>query len=394
MNDTPTPYRSPSLTDEGLDLTPRRASNPTPPAAPDDPSNRAPASGVVPSGGASDDGQEVDDGLAADWRWYGEHDWSQRPAQPRQWLLTRPADPMDDTALPKGFLPLSKVGLLAAAGGVGKTMALLQLAVSVVTGCEWLGPKGFPVPPESRGKVCLLLAEEDADEVQRRLTAIKVGMSLGADQWEAVRDGLLVLPYAGKSAQLIGTTGGRVETTEFFERFRRRLDGSGVDWRLVVLDPLSRLVTEQTETDNHHATRFVAAVEQLTQVRGGPTVLLAHHTSKAARGGVGADTANAARGASGLSDAVRWQANLARSPHEDDPKSAPALRLFLTKSNYGPPAVSRVVERRTDGVLFAAAAELPKATPVKERKMKSDRDGSTAADTEWSDAEGPPDRGI
>jgi len=262
--------------------------------------------------------------------------------------------------------------MLAAAGGAGKTMALLQLAVSVASGCPWLGGEtavGFAVPPEAQGYVCLLLAEEDAEEVQRRMIAIKTTLRLDAQQWELVRKRLLILPLAGEAAQLIEPDGerGKTRETPFFEELRRQLEGSDVDWSLIILDPLSRLATAETEVDNHHATRFIATIEKLVSVRGNPTVLVAHHSNKSARGGVGAGSANAARGASGLSDGVRWMATLDYPAAEKGEE--PQLTLSLVKHNYNAPAAPRPLSRGSNGVLFVKqASESAAPTPASNSK--------------------------
>lgn len=277
------------------------------------------------------------------WHWLSELNWPDNPP-PRRWLLRRPADPQETSALEQGFLPLGKVGMLAAGGGAGKTMALAQLAVSVVTGHPWLGH--YTVPTESRGSVLLALAEEDAAEVQRRLFEIRRGLGLSAEEWANATRKLLVLPLAGQPVQLIAANeGGKPQVTPLFRELRQRLEEAGVDWKLLVLDPLSRWGGPETETDNFAATQFIAAVESLTQVRGTPTVLLAHHTTKAARLGASPNEATAARGASALTDGVRWVANLL--------KNDASLALSLVKTNYTAPAADCPLKRE-EGGLFRA----------------------------------------
>jgi len=254
--------------------------------------------------------------------------------------------------------------MLAAAGGVGKTMALVQLAVSVATGRDWL--EHYTVPTESRGPVLLALGEEDEEEVRRRLYDIREGLELSPEEWGELKRKLLVLPLAGQAVQLVSAQGKdrRPEETPFFRELRQRIEGMGVDWRLLVLDPLSRWAGPETEIDNFAATRFVAAVESLAQVRGRPTVLLAHHTTKAARRGLDAGEATAARGASALTDGVRWVANLLKT--EGSP-----LGLSLVKTNYTAEAPDLPLKRGNSGVLRAlthqeaARFEPKKASPRK-----------------------------
>lgn len=205
------------------------------------------------------------------------------------------------------FMPAGKVAMLVAPGGTGKSQALVQLAVSVASGKPWLGTYNVATP----GHVLLALGEEDADEMHRRIrNAID---AMGWDAAPAVERNLHALSLCGETAMLVDDQG---KDTDFGDNLRKGLAAwGGVDsWRLIILDPASRFLGPDAETDNAQATRFIEAVERLTKLPGNPTVLFAHHTNKSALAG---DTdQGAARGSSGLTDGARWQANLDRS-HED-----------------------------------------------------------------------------
>lgn len=73
------------------------------------------------------------------------------PPSARRWLL-------------KDLLPLGVVGLFAAAGGSGKSYAMLQLGVSVATGIPFVG-----LDIGETGGVLIIAAEDEADEIHRRL---------------------------------------------------------------------------------------------------------------------------------------------------------------------------------------------------------------------------------
>jgi len=281
------------------------------------------------------------DPFAASWKWLGElgADWLDTAPAPRRWLLERVetaaergkrSDPHD---VPDrvGVLPLGKVGMLAAAGGVGKTMALVQLALAVATGRRWLGTFATPNP----GPVLLALAEEDEEEVRRRVWNAAAAMQLSDDEKRKALARIVALPLAGTPVALVSGEAGAIEETDALRALRARLealdkDGKPkVEWRLVVLDPLSRWAGADTEKDNAAATRFVEAVETLAlHAPGSPTVLLAHHTAKVTRGEGAANDATAARGATGLVDGVRWVANL------DNASDGFAVLSIPTKSNY------------------------------------------------------------
>jgi hypothetical protein len=76
------------------------------------------------------------------------------PPPPRQWLI-------------EDLVPSNIVGLFAAAGGTGKSMLALQLAVSIASGVSFFG---FPV--SKRGQVLIMSAEDDREEYHRRLGAV------------------------------------------------------------------------------------------------------------------------------------------------------------------------------------------------------------------------------
>lgn len=322
-----------------------------------------------PKGPPGDPPREGTGVLREVWRWLGERNWPEGKPPPRRWLLQRPAAPEEESAQPRGFLPLGKVGMLAAAGGAGKTMALAQLAVSVATGRDWLGH--YTVPAEFRGPVLLALGEEDDEEVQRRLYDIREGLKLSPGEKEELKRKLKILPLAGHAVQLVSAQGRdkKPEETPVFRELRQLLEGEGVDWRLLVLDPLSRWAGPETETDNFAATRFVAAVESLSQVRGNPTVLLAHHTTKAARRGLDAGEATAARGASALTDGVRWVANLLK------PEGSSLPHLSLVKSNYTAPAPDVVLKRGEGGVLRALTRQELEQIAAEKTRKASEKNG-------------------
>lgn len=288
----------------------------------------------------------------------------------RAWLLERDGEG-GDQGKRVGFLPLGKVGVLAAAGGAGKTMALVQLALSVATGHPWLGD--FTVPEASRGHVLLALGEEDAAEVQRRLYNAFRAMWPGeearhsSEQRAAMQraaERITVLPLAGAPVAFVTTDPKtrEVSETRAHGQLRALLENAGHEWSLVVLDPLSRFAGAETETDNAAATRFVQAIEGLVSVPGNPTVLVAHHTTKSSRKGEDPTDSTSVRGSSALTDGVRWVATLVPEKSSGLPGDKPArVFLELTKSNYGPPDRRRDVMRAEGGALRAPTPEERKA---------------------------------
>src|SRR5690606_37428128 len=105
-----------------------------------------------------------------------------------------------------------------------------------------------------------------------------------------------VLPLAGVSVALTcSPERGVIMATETAGALRKQLDARGVEWSLIIIDPLSRWAGGGVEADNEAATRFCQVVETLTTVPGNPSVLVAHHSSKMSAKDGSAD----ARGVSG-----------------------------------------------------------------------------------------------
>mgnify|MGYP003375272060 CR=1 FL=1 len=286
-----------------------------------------------------------------EWGDAGSGDWLTTRPPPASYLLTRP----DDKGNERGAVPLGRVGMLAAAGGVGKSWVLCQLALSVATGTMWLSTFKVPKP----GRVLLALAEEEAEEMQRRLYYGARALGLSSTQQAEARSRIVALPLAGKGVALTYSADelrampeqqrprpGELLETPFAEELRTRLKAAD-DWRLIVLDPMSRFAGPDVEVDNAQATRFVQTLEKLTHVPGPPTVIVAHHTTKGSRAYATAGASSVdARGASALSDGVRWQGGLA--PCADVPDY---VWFEVTKGNYTKQQAALLLKRGEHGEL-------------------------------------------
>jgi len=265
----------------------------------------------------------------------------------RDWLLTR-----TEGGERIGYLPAGKVGMLVAQGGVGKSMALLQLAVAVATGSTWLDTYSACRP----GRVLLAFGEETEEDARRRLFDVfsSFPRALREAMSRAVRESIVLVPLSGKDICLV-KDGEPSSAHNDLMTFARQC---GV-LKLIVLDPLSRFGGAEAETDNAAATRFVEVLEQLTTLPGTPTVLLAHHSNKVSRAvNAGASSANA-RGSSALTDGMRWVSELRYA--DDEERSS--LVLSMTKTNYTRWEEDRNLRRGSNGVLCG----VPKLTSTKLR---------------------------
>jgi len=284
------------------------------------------------------------------------------------WLLDE--SPPTPALLKSGdnlFVPAGKTGLLVASGGAGKTQALTQLALAIATGSQWLGfdVEGGP------GRVLLVLGEEDRAEMMRRFRRSARALGINASSLvDLAESNLWAMPRYGLQSRLTNDDDGRSEFGADLLGILHAQSKKDNPWRCIILDPGSRFMGAEAEKDNAAATRFIEAIEELTQAPGNPAVIVAHHVSKSA---ASAETTNqgAARGASALVDGARFVLNLheeltdkVRAELPVDMRGSSYPRLFLTKANYGPRADPMRLVVNGDGVRLAKPEELDKVNRV------------------------------
>jgi hypothetical protein len=312
------------------------------------------------------------------WGWlHPDASWLEVEPDARRYLLHDSGGSMWSRG--PGLLPRGKVALLAGSGGVGKTLALCDLALAVVTGGPWLGH--FPAGEGLCRRVALLLGEEDGPELHRRLWTQAQARDLGAHRRDDLTR-ILLLPGAGRHDLALSQPEERGTTvaTPAAEALRRFLEAeavrNGEGWDLVVLDPLSRFAGPDVEVDNSAATRLIQVLEGFTALPGSPTVLMAHHLAKYARGKDSpADGAVGVRGASALVDGARWVGNLEPVFTSSGNRMARHARFQVSKSNYAAFPEGPLFLTRLDGgglrcVTPAERERIEAATrkPKRERK--------------------------
>ena len=284
--------------------------------------------------------------------------WSMQP-RARKWLLRDGRTNSND-----GLLPLGKTAQMVAEGGAGKTMLLAQLSISIATGDPWLGAfhVGLLDEPDDagrqsarKGRTLLILGEEDAEEVHRRLYNARRAMRSPIPESGRI----VVLPLAGiPSPMLERGPNGKLVAGPFADWLIRWAEKNG-PWDLIGIDPLSRFAGPDAEKDNAAATQFIQSLEAVASVTGA-TVMASHHTNKLARDGSGAIlNAVAGRGSSALSDGARWQCALGveRLPFKETEEKERLGRLVCwshTKTNYSLPAADLWLrsDRNNGGVLL------------------------------------------
>lgn len=258
-------------------------------------------------------------------------------------------DYINDQGATQGFLPKGIVAMLVGAGGVGKTHLLSQLAISIATGHKWLN-RFRPTEncgPERRGHVFLGLGENQYDDIHRVL--YKSSNHLRKSHQETLQDAskrIASFSFCGQQSSFI--THGK--PSQYFREFKKRLQdiAPAEGWSIIILDPVSRLLGIEAETDNAAATQFIALLEELAiDLPGNPTILFAHHMNKSSAKETKTDQ-TAARGSSALTDGVRWQLNFSRCESQ---KGEELGLLKLTKSNFTANHNEIKVKKDDEGVL-------------------------------------------
>jgi hypothetical protein len=159
-----------------------------------------------------------------------------------------------------GMLHAGSKFALAGASKAFKTWSLLNLAVAVSTGKEWLGFKTFP------GRVLFINFELPRWSIQRRLKAIARAMEVELDDRQ-----LCIWNLRGYSAPY----------QSLIPRIVDRIRGEG--FSLVEMDPLYKMLGEADENSASDIARLLNSIEQITEC--GPAVAFGAHYSKGNQAG-------------------------------------------------------------------------------------------------------------
>ncbi|HEV2916722.1 MAG TPA: AAA family ATPase [Candidatus Babeliales bacterium] len=282
----------------------------------------------------------------------------------------------------KAFIPKGIVGSVVGSGGIGKTHWLTQLALSIVTQAPFLstyGDNNSKYITRTTGGVALILGENSNDDIHRLLRKIITG-TFGNNMSKEV---LQKINRAYKLFAPISVTG---TDASFIDRngnpslFYKILLNDLIDkepaegWDLIVLDPASRFLGPDAETDNAAATMFISLLENIIRhLKGNPTILLGHHMNKNAVGKANTDE-TASRGSSALTNGVRWQLNI--EPAKDDNIDKTKIKMKVTKSNHTGPS-EQILNKDETGYLTIENNQQGKdykAAQSEERRSESSSD--------------------
>lgn len=236
-------------------------------------------------------------------------------------LAGKPPPPRQEHV--EGMIPAGNVTLLGGDGGTGKSLLALQLAVATASRSQWIGL------PVAGGCALFLTAEDEIDEVHRRLASI---CALQGLDMEGLAD-LDIVSLAGRDALLSVADGraGTMKATPLFAEIERHVDAHG-SYALIVLDTLADLFGGN-ENDRAQARQFVGQLRGLAIRHQATVVLLAHPSLSGMASGTGTS------GNTGWSNSVRSRLYLERVTVRDGDRVTeldPDVRVLTTKKvNYG-----------------------------------------------------------
>lgn len=225
------------------------------------------------------------------------------------------------------------VTLFVGAGGIGKTLLVLQIAVALAIGRRFIDDVTAPV------KVLIWACEDDRDEIWRRVAAIC--RWFGIDMAE-LQGRLIVEPRIGQDNTLFTTEYGKPVWTPLLGELEAQVHDYGAD--VLFLDNIGQTFAAN-ENNRHDATAFLNGIYGIGRGRRFAPVVMGHPARAAGSEFAGnAAWENAAR--------MRWYlgTKLPDVPDQDDGDTESNERfLCKRKTNYSEKDYVRLVY--TDGVL-------------------------------------------
>ncbi len=260
-------------------------------------------------------------------------------------------EPKPREAYIDGLFPRLANILVSAHGGIGKSLLALQFAVCIAMGLPFFGL------PTHRAVVLILSAEDDVDELHRRLQ--KVCAALGVDI-AALASRLIILDAVGVDCALYGRRAARVDrgppimtaapdATDVFDWLSDLIEEVGAE--VVILDSVSDTY-DASEIERAQVRRYMTMCLSLVRKRRGCVVHIGHIDKAAARGSVTGQTYS---GSTAWNNSVRTRialtipiSEVGGERTEDDGRRV----LVVEKTNYGRPGLTIPLRYDTDAGVF------------------------------------------
>jgi RecA-family ATPase len=261
-------------------------------------------------------------------------EWADKPVPPREFLVPP-------------LLPEKNVSLLYGEGGNGKSLLALALAVARATGNRWLGLDTLP------GRTLVLSAEDDQDELQRRLADIALYYKVSIGELGAIR----LVDLVGQDA-VIGelSRNGRIVATELHRFMIETIES--FQPRLVIIDALADSFAGD-ENNRTQARQFISMLRKPANEYGCAFLTLAHPSLSGLMSGRGTS------GSTGWNNSVRARMYLETLEVEGKEADPNLKMLRQPKANYAK-AGFELALRYENGVLVPVNTGVPPSGIAKE----------------------------
>lgn len=236
--------------------------------------------------------------------------WATRTPPEREWAV-------------RDRFPLRNVSILSGEGSTGKSILIMQLGAAHVLARDWAHT--LPEP----GPFLYLSAEDDEDELERRLGAIAT--HYGAPLSELKRD-YHIVSRAGEDAILgHADRSGLIQPTPLFHELKQA--ACKICPKIIALDT-SADIFGGDEINRTQVRQFIGLLRSLA-IAGNSGVLVALHPSL-----TGIQSGTGLSGSTAWHNSVRARAYLTSSEPNKDGADSGQRQLDFKKNNYGPISAS------------------------------------------------------
>jgi RecA-family ATPase len=220
----------------------------------------------------------------------------------------------------EGLIPMNQPHLTTGHGAIGKSLLELMRAVAHVLGKPWLGMD------VKQGPVIYLSCEEEADEFERRLTAI---LDHYGAYFADIIGKLYIVTYAGAENCLLATSDlkGVVKKTPLYDKLLA--EALRLKPVAIFIDTLTD-VYAGNEIDRSQVTQFIKLLQSLAMQAKCSVSILAHPSVEGMRSGSGIS------GSTGWHNKVRSRMYLRAPENKKGEEIDSNLReVVFMKNNYG-----------------------------------------------------------
>jgi archaellum biogenesis ATPase FlaH len=206
--------------------------------------------GLNGAGSGSSTGPEAEDSFKPVWA----GDLLRKPAPTRRWFVP-------------DLIPAGQGTLISGDGAVGKSTLMLQLAVAAATAKPWLGMD------VKQGRVAVLSAEDDVDEIHFRLQCIASGIEGDHEEKLSALNNIALIDASKDLDPTLANFDGRSKRlllTDTLDKLKTFVRKNTID--VLILDSAADVFSE--EMDRYGVRSFIRLIRSLAD-----TVILLGHPS-------------------------------------------------------------------------------------------------------------------